>query len=138
MNLVIAEKPSVAQSIAKVIGATTKHDGYLEGSGYLVSWCVGHLVELAEPEEYDGKYEKWRKEDLPIIPSNWEYQISLGTKKQYQILKELLFSEQVDCVTNACDAGREGEHDPLSPAPGLPGHGVPCPHPRKGHSGGRL
>ena len=68
MNLVIAEKPSVAQSIAKVIGATTKHDGYLEGSGYLVSWCVGHLVELAEPEEYDGKYEKWRKEDLPIIP----------------------------------------------------------------------
>ena len=67
-NLVIAEKPSVAQSIAKVIGATTKHDGYLEGSGYLVSWCVGHLVELAEPEEYDGKYEKWRKEDLPIIP----------------------------------------------------------------------
>ena len=109
MNLVIAEKPSVAQSIAKVIGATTKHDGYLEGSGYLVSWCVGHLVELAEPEEYDGKYEKWRKEDLPIIPSNWEYQISLGTKKQYQILKDLLFSDQVDCVTNACDAGREGE-----------------------------
>lgn len=109
MNLVIAEKPLVAQSIAKVIGATTKHDGYLEGSGYLVSWCVGHLVELAEPEEYDGKYEKWRKEDLPIIPSVWEYQVSLGTKKQYQILKELLFREDVDCVTNACDAGREGE-----------------------------
>ena len=109
MNLVIAEKPSVAQSIAKVIGATTKHDGYLEGSGYLVSWCVGHLVELAEPEEYDGKYEKWRKEDLPIIPSVWEYQVSLGTKKQYQILKELLFRDDVECVTNACDAGREGE-----------------------------
>ena len=109
MNLVIAEKPSVAQSIAKVIGATTKHDGYLEGSGYLVSWCVGHLVELAEPEEYDGKYEKWRKEDLPIIPSSWEYQVSPRTKKQYQILKELLFREDVDCVTNACDAGREGE-----------------------------
>ena len=109
MNLVIAEKPSVAQSIAKVIGATTKHDGYLEGSGYLVSWCVGHLVELAEPEEYDGKYEKWRKEDLPILPVDWLYQVSPGTKKQFQILKELMKREDVDCVTNACDAGREGE-----------------------------
>lgn len=109
LNLVIAEKPSVAQSIAKVIGATAKRDGYLEGSGYLVSWCVGHLVELAEPEEYDGKYEKWRKEDLPIIPEKWEYQVSPGTKKQYQILKELMKRDDVDCVTNACDAGREGE-----------------------------
>ena len=109
MNLVIAEKPSVAQSIAKVIGATTKHDGYLEGSGYLVSWCVSHLVELAEPEEYDGKYEKWRKEDLPILPADWLYQVSPGTKKQFQILKELMKREDVDCVTNACDAGREGE-----------------------------
>lgn len=113
MNLVIAEKPSVAQSIAKVIGATTKHDGYLEGSGYLVSWCVGHLVELAEPEEYDGKYEKWRKEDLPIIPGkdgmDWRYQISMATKKQFNILKELMKREDVDCTTNACDAGREGE-----------------------------
>ena len=113
MNLVIAEKPSVAQSIAKVIGATTKHDGYLEGSGYLVSWCVGHLVELAEPEEYDGKYEKWRKEDLPIIPGkdgmDWRYQVSMATKKQFNILKELMKREDVDCTTNACDAGREGE-----------------------------
>ena len=113
MNLVIAEKPSVAQSIAKVIGATTKHDGYLEGSGYLVSWCVGHLVELAEPEEYDGKYEKWRKEDLPIIQGkdgmDWRYQVSMATKKQFNILKELMKREDVDCTTNACDAGREGE-----------------------------
>lgn len=109
MNLVIAEKPSVAQSIAKVLGATTKHDGYLEGSGYLVSWCVGHLVELAESEEYDGKYEKWRKEDLPILPMDWLYQVSPGTKKQFQILKELMKREDVNCVTNACDAGREGE-----------------------------
>ena len=113
MNLVIAEKPSVAQSIAKVIGATTKHDGYLEGSGYLVSWCVGHLVELAEPEEYDGKYEKWRKEDLPILPGkdgiDWRYQVSMATKKQFNILKELMKREDVDCTTNACDAGREGE-----------------------------
>ena len=113
MNLVIAEKPSVAQSIAKVIGAITKHDGYLEGSGYLVSWCVGHLVELAEPEEYDGKYEKWRKEDLPIMPGkdgmDWRYQVSMATKKQFNILKELMKRDDVDCTTNACDAGREGE-----------------------------
>lgn len=113
MNLVIAEKPSVTQSIAKVIGATTKHDGYLEGSGYLVSWCVGHLVELAEPEEYDGKYEKWRKEDLPIMPGkdgmDWRYQVSMATKKQFNILKELMKRDDVDCTTNACDAGREGE-----------------------------
>ena len=108
-NLVIAEKPSVAQSIAKVLGATNRADGYLEGSGYLVSWCVGHLIELAEPEEYDGKYEKWRKEDLPIIPSDWAYQISSATKKQYQILSNLMKRDDVDCVTNACDAGREGE-----------------------------
>lgn len=110
MNLVIAEKPSVAQSIAKVLGATIKHDGYLEGPagpgdlrlgppgaerrpGYLVSWCVGHLVELAEPEEYDGKYEKWRKEDLPILPTDWLYQVSPGTKKQFQILKDLMKRE---------------------------------------------
>ena len=85
-NLVIAEKPSVAQAIAKVLGATNKHDGYSEGSGYLVSWCVGHLVELAEPEEYDGKYEKWKKDDLPIIPEVWKYQVSTSTKKQYLLL----------------------------------------------------
>ena len=108
-NLVIAEKPSVAQSIAKVLGCAGRRDGYLEGNGYLVSWCVGHLVELAEPENYDGKYETWKKEDLPILPTKWEYQVSLGTKKQYQVLKELLHREDVDCVTNACDAGREGE-----------------------------
>ena len=77
-KLVIAEKPSVAQSIAKVIGAENREDGYLEGNGYLVSWCVGHLVELASPESYNEKYEKWRYEDLPILPSEWNYQI--GTK----------------------------------------------------------
>ena len=108
-NLVITEKPSVAQSIARVIGATTKCDGYLEGSGYLVSWCVGHLVELAEPEEYDVRYEHWNKDDLPIIPCDWRYQVSIGTKKQYLILRELMEREDVECVTNACDAGREGE-----------------------------
>lgn len=110
-NLVIAEKPSVAQSIAKVLGATSRQDGYLEGNGYLVSWCVGHLVELAEPETYDEKFEKWRKEDLPIIPGctgmDWKYQVSLSTKKQFNILKELMKREEVTAVTNACDAGRE-------------------------------
>ena len=109
MNLVIAEKPSVAQSIAKVIGCTDKQDGYLSGGGYLVSWCVGHLVELAEPESYDSKYETWKKEDLPIIPGEFQYQVASATRKQYKVLKELLHRDDVSCVTNACDAGREGE-----------------------------
>lgn len=109
MNLVIAEKPSVAQSIAKVLGCTDKQDGYLSGGGYLVSWCVGHLVELAEPESYDSKYETWRKEDLPIIPGEFQYQVASATRKQFKVLKELLHRDDVSCVTNACDAGREGE-----------------------------
>lgn len=108
-NLVIAEKPSVAQSIAKVLGCTDKQDGYLSGGGYLVSWCVGHLVELAEPETYDSKYETWKKEDLPIIPEEFKYQVTAATRKQFKVLKDLLHRDDVDCVTNACDAGREGE-----------------------------
>lgn len=108
-NLVIAEKPSVAQSIAKVLGCTDKQDGYLSGGGYLVSWCVGHLVELAEPETYDRKYETWKKEDLPIIPEEFKYQVTAATRKQFKVLKDLLHRDDVDCVTNACDAGREGE-----------------------------
>ena len=109
MKLVIAEKPSVAQSIAKVIGATNRYDGYLEGNGYLVSWCVGHLVELAEPEFYDEKYGKWRYEDLPILPKQWEYQVSEATRKQFKILKDLMKSSDVESLINCCDAGREGE-----------------------------
>ena len=109
MNLVIAEKPSVAQSIAKVLGCTGRKEGYLEGGGLLVSWCVGHLVELAEPEHYDEKYAKWRNEDLPIMPEKWEYQVAVGTRKQFQVLTELMKRADVDCVVNACDAGREGE-----------------------------
>ncbi len=108
-NLVIAEKPSVAQSIAKVLGCTDKQDGYLSGGGYLVSWCVGHLVELAEPETYDSKYESWKKEDLPIIPEEFKYQVTAATRKQFKVLKDLLHRDDVNCVTNACDAGREGE-----------------------------
>ena len=98
-RLVIAEKPSVAQSIAKVIGADKRQDGYLEGNGYLVSWCVGHLVELCEPQDYDLKYDKWKKEDLPILPDPFRYQVSAETKKQFQKLKELMemddFSEGI-------------------------------------------
>ena len=90
MQLVIAEKPSVAQSIAKVIGAYKRADGYLEGSGYIVSWCVGHLVELAQPQDYDEKYARWRIEDLPIMPHEWSYSISEGTAKQFRVLKKLM------------------------------------------------
>ncbi len=108
-KLVIAEKPSVAQSIAKVIGADKRGDGYLEGNGYLVSWCVGHLVELAPPEAYDEKYEKWKYSDLPILPSEWKYQISDVTRKQFGILKKLMEREDVTGLVEATDAGREGE-----------------------------
>nr|WP_307989769.1 DNA topoisomerase 3 [uncultured Niameybacter sp.] len=109
MQLVIAEKPSVAQSIAKILGATNRKDGYTEGNGYLVSWCVGHLVELAPADCYDEKYAKWRYEDLPILPANWQYNVSSSTKKQFDVLKKLLKNSQVDTVICATDAGREGE-----------------------------
>ena len=109
MNLVIAEKPSVAQSIAAVIGATNKKDGYMEGSGYLVSWCVGHLVELASADAYDEKYAKWTYNDLPILPAAWQYSVANGKEKQLKILRELMSRSDVDTVTAATDAGREGE-----------------------------
>ena len=108
-KLVICEKPSVAQSIGKVLGASKRCDGYLEGGGYLVSWCVGHLVELAQPEAYGETYAKWRLEDLPILPEKWRYQVSASTKKQFQILKELMKREDVTSIVEATDAGREGE-----------------------------
>ena len=109
MQLIITEKPSVAQSIAKVLGAQKRQDGYLEGNGYLVSWCVGHLVELAMPEAYDEKYSRWRYDDLPILPERWKYQISSATRKQYDILKNLMKRDDVTELVNACDSGREGE-----------------------------
>lgn len=109
MNLVIAEKPSVAQSIAAVIGATNRKDGYMEGSGYLVSWCVGHLVELAPADVYDEKYAKWTYDDLPILPASWQYSVANGKEKQFKILRELMSRADVDIVTAATDAGREGE-----------------------------
>lgn len=109
MKLVIAEKPSVAISIAKVIGATKKKDGYYEGNGYRVSWCVGHLIQMANPENYDEKYAKWNMADLPIIPKEYKYEIAKSTKKQFTILKKLMNDKDVDTIINACDAGREGE-----------------------------
>ena len=108
-KLVIAEKPSVARAIAAVIGADQKRDGYLEGGGYLISWCVGHLVELAPPEKYETKYEKWRYEDLPILPDPWKYEVKAGVKDQYQVLKKLMQDERVESLVCATDAGREGE-----------------------------
>ena len=109
MKLVLAEKPSVAQSIAKVLGANKREDGYFEGSGYVVSWCVGHLVELAQPEAYDAKYGKWVYADLPIFPADWRYEVSAGTKKQFGILKKLMARDDVASLVCATDAGREGE-----------------------------
>lgn len=109
MRLVIAEKPSVAQSISKVLGATDKKDGYLEGNGYFVSWCVGHLVGLAGTEKYNEGYKIWDLKDLPIIPQSFAYEVSKGKEKQLKILCKLLNDPKVDEVINACDAGREGE-----------------------------
>ena len=108
-TLVISEKPSVAISISKVLGATKKKDGYYEGNRYIVSWCVGHLIQMANPDSYDEKYAKWNIEDLPIIPSEYKYEIMKPTKKQFNILKKLMNDKDVEFVINACDAGREGE-----------------------------
>lgn len=108
-NLVIAEKPSVAQAIARVLGADNRMKGYLIGNGYMVSWCVGHLVELVAADQYDPKYKKWRAEDLPIFPAEWKYEITESSRAQYMILRKLLNSPEVDTVICATDGGREGE-----------------------------
>lgn len=109
MKLVITEKPSVAQTVAKVIGATNRADGYLTGNGYVVSWCFGHLAGLARAEQYNEDYAKWTYEDLPIIPDTWKFNIGKDKKKQFEILKRLMNSSDITEVINACDAGREGE-----------------------------
>lgn len=109
MQLVIAEKPSVAKSIADVLGALDRQDGYFEGGGYLVSWCVGHLIELAEPESYGEQWKKWTYESLPVNPDHWQYEIKDDTKEQYDVLYGLLHDSRVDEVVCATDAGREGE-----------------------------
>lgn len=109
MKLVIAEKPSVAMSLAAVLGANEKKDGYMEGGGYLVSWCVGHLLELAQPEAYGKRYARWGYGDLPILPEEWKYEVSKDKKKQLDLLCRLMKDKRVDSVVCATDAGREGE-----------------------------
>ena len=96
-------------SYAKVLGATNRQDGYLEGNGYLVSWCIGHLVELAPPNVYDEKFIKWSIADLPILPEKWQYLVSASTKKQFGVLQKLMHRPDVDSIVNSCDSGREGE-----------------------------
>lgn len=109
MKLVIAEKPSVARSISEVLGASNKKNGYLEGNGYLVSWCIGHLVELASADTYKEEWKKWDYQTLPIIPKQWQHNVKSQTKAQYQVLKQLLHNSEVTEVICATDAGREGE-----------------------------
>ncbi len=109
MKLVIAEKPSVAQSLAAVIGAATCKDGYLEGNGWYVSWCLGHLAGLADADTYNPDYAKWHYDDLPILPEHWHFTITKGKREQFDVLRTLLRQEDVTEVINACDAGREGE-----------------------------
>ena len=108
-RLVIAEKPSVAASIAAALGVKEKKEGYIEGGGYLISWCVGHLVELAEAAAYGEQYKKWSYESLPILPEEWQYTVAADKGKQFKTLKELMHRADVSEVVNACDAGREGE-----------------------------
>ena len=108
-RLVIAEKPSVAQSLASVIGAATRKDGYLEGNGWRVSWCLGHLAGLADAHAYNPDYAKWRYDDLPILPVDWKVTVDKSKRKQFDVLKQLMNAPDVTEVVNACDAGREGE-----------------------------
>ena len=109
MKLIIAEKPSVAHTIAAALGVKEKKDGYIEGGGYLISWCVGHLVQLAEAAAYGEQYKKWSFESLPILPEEWQYAVDPDKGKQFKTLKELMHRADVSEVVNACDAGREGE-----------------------------
>ena len=111
-NLIVTEKPSVARTISKVLGVTARRDGYLEGGGWLVSWCVGHLVELAPPSAYDPRLERWDRADLPILPERWQYLVSSSTKKQFDVLCKLMHRADVDCIVCATDADyREGEEE---------------------------
>ena len=109
MQLVIAEKQSVGVALAKALGATDKKDGYIEGNGYIVSWCVGHLVSLANADMYDEKFKKWDIVDHPIMPEEWQFVIAEDKNKQFGILCQLMEDNRVTEVVNTCDAGREGE-----------------------------
>ena len=109
MKLVICEKPSVGAAVAAALGVTGRKDGYIEGNGYLISWCIGHLVQLSEAAAYGEQYKKWSYDSLPILPQEWQYTVAADKGKQFKILKDLMHSADVSEVVNACDAGREGE-----------------------------
>ena len=109
MKLVIAEKPSVAKAIAAVLHADERKNGYMEGSGYLISWCIGHLISFADVAGYNEQYRKWNYDDLPIIPQEWKFVIAGGKEQQFSVLKDLMHRNDVTEIINACDSGREGE-----------------------------
>lgn len=109
MKLVICEKPSVGAAVAAALGVREKKDGYIEGNGYVISWCIGHLVGLAEAAAYGEQYRKWSYDSLPILPQEWQYTVAADKGKQFKILKDLMHRGDVSKVVNACDAGREGE-----------------------------
>nr|MBA3241510.1 DNA topoisomerase III [Acidobacteriota bacterium] len=109
MRLVITEKPSMGRDVAAALGASRRGEGFIEGRDDIVTWCVGHLVELDDPQEYDPKLERWRLEDLPILPEKFKYHASERTHDQFKVIKALLGREDVEVVVNAADAGREGE-----------------------------
>ena len=108
-KLVVTEKPSVARAYADALGVKNAQDGYIEGNGYIISWCVGHLIELAQPDSYDPALKKWSYNSLPIMPGNWQYEIKKDTKAQFKVLKKLMHDKGVDETICATDAGREGE-----------------------------
>ena len=108
-TLVITEKPAVAKTYADILSVKNKQDGFYEGNEYLISWCIGHLVELVMPQDYDERYRKWLIETLPIIPEKWKYQVSPSTRKQFNILEKLMNRKDVKEILCATDAGREGE-----------------------------
>ena len=109
MKLVICEKPSVGAAVAAALGVTEKKDGYIEGNGYVISWCIGHLVGLSEAAAYGEQYKKWSYDSLPILPQEWKYTVAADKRAQFATLKDLMHREDVSEVVNACDAGREGE-----------------------------
>ena len=109
MKLIVAEKPSVGRTIAAAVGANESSDGYLQGHGCIVTWCIGHLVELALPEDYKPEYAHWRYKDLPIIPGQWKYKVTPETAAQFNLVRSLMNDERVTEFICATDAGREGE-----------------------------
>ena len=108
MKLVIAEKPSVGAAIAAVLCANEKRSGYFEGSGYLVSWCIGHLISLADAATYNEQYRKWKYDDLPIVPQDWQFIVASGKEQQFSVLKDLMHRSDVSEIVNACDSGARG------------------------------